>query len=244
MSYQFKPKPQKKVELPLSPRLLKVQKFCEENGWEFQRRGEDYNEIEFYDVVRRNPKSLVKRITGIYRLLLPNKALSETGEFDQALIYHMQQEAIRPENGTYIQDDRMQGVYQVPITDPNLEQRLTVNPNQRATNKGTRPVYEIEFTPENVDKIVKQSSIGVSMFYLAHGTSVGPNTTSPNPDTIKNIDDFKNGEFYELIDMSKYNFTTSEPKLAQWRKEGKEVKSNAHLLNTLNASNAMNQRRG
>lgn len=244
MSYQFKSKPKPKADLPLSPRLKKVQAYCDTHDCEFLKRGEDYQEIEFYDIINRNGnKDLMKLITGLYRLKLPSKNLSDTGDFDEALIYYMQQETIR-NDGSTIQDARMHGVYQVPITNQNTNIRPNANPNQKVQVRGTRPVYDIAFTPENVDKIIKESSIGVNMFYLAMGTSTGPEVTSPNPDTIKNIDDFKNGEFYELIDMSKYNFTTSESKLDQWRKESKQIKSNAHLLNTINAANTMNQRRG
>ena len=218
--------------------------YCETHDCEFIKRGDDYNEIELYDVIRNNPKSLVKRISGVYRLKLPSPDLSEDGKSTEVLTYYMQQEALRT-NGTPIQDDRMHGVYQVPVTNENTRpnQAGQMPNNQKVSVRGTRPVYEIPFTPEAVDKIVAESSIGVNMFYLAFGTSTGPNITSPNPSTIKNIDDFKAGDFDELVDMSNYNFTTSEARLEQWRKEQKQVKSNAHLLNTINAANAANQRR-
>ena len=56
-----------------------------------------------------------------------------------------------------------------------------------------------------MDKVINESDVGVDRFHVGYAVTRGPDLVQGNYYSILNIDDFKAGNFEELMDMGAYN---------------------------------------
>lgn len=227
MSYQWKPKAEKPQDPILPERLKQIVKAYDEKGLDYILNGDDRHEIQFYDTARANPGSHRRYVNGIYRLKT-NKQFVISGQSDEALVFSMQQTAERYD-GSHIQDDRTHGV----IFKPDVRQNKNAQgQRQKVQFLGQIPYFSIPFTPEAVDKVINESDVGVDRFHVGYAVTRGPDLVQGNYYSILNIDDFKAGNFEELMDMGAYNYSAKQSRLAQWRAEGEEIKKTAHNVSS------------
>jgi hypothetical protein len=87
-------------------------------------------------------------------------------------------------------------------------------------------VFEIPFTKEDLKKIIDDSETEVTQFHLCHAAKTGDNWVGNNNKqySIHNLEDFLNGGFDELWQMSEMGYSTSEPCLASWRENQDKIR--------------------
>lgn len=230
----YKQKITKELPIELTPRLKKIIAACDAKGLEYIQKGEDYHEMEFLDAITKKPAEHHYYVISFYRLAIPNPLLCEDKKSTEVLTCYVQQTGEKF-NGEPIQDDRMHGVYLIPETRNN---RNLTGRTQKVQVTNEIPQYEWGWTPEKIDEIIAKSEIAVTQFYVGKGTGRGPEITTGNVYAIQNLDDFKRGTWQELWDMGVYNYSTTEPRLDQWRKEGAEVKKQTRQLSTMSTAAA------
>lgn len=236
MSYNYKIKPVKQDPLPIPPNIQKIIDDHDKAGLIYIRGALDDQEIAFLDLVNRRPDTHQRYISSIYRLKTHKKFVADQST-DEVIIYHMKEE-VKNHLDLYVPLDRERGYWWQKNT------RMI----RDASGQGTRPqilndtpVFEIPFKPETVDKLIELSAIGVQNFHVGYAATEGPSIMRGDPSTIKNVEDFKNAEHQELIDMARYNYSTNEPRLDEWRAEGKSIMKQSRTITSLSNANVVNR---
>lgn len=231
MSYKQKPIKPDTVIYPA--RLQEIIDAYDRANIVYPINNEDRNEMLLEDAIKARPESLQKYVVGIYRLKTQKQfVIGESS--DEALVYYMQRSATLY-NGQPVQDNRPLGYYWNPVTKVLTD--VMGKPIKYNLTK-TVPFFKIPFSPEAVDKIMEESDIDVTQFYIGQASNNGPELVQNNLKyQIWNLDDFKQANFQELWDMGKYNYTAKEARLDAWRKEGQNIRKQTQNLNILTQNN-------
>jgi len=232
VSYNYKVKPNKPDALPIPANIQKIIDDHDKKGLIYIKGALDDQEIRFLDLVSRRPETCQRYISAIYRLKTSPKFV-EDGKSDEVLIYHMQEEVMNHLD-VYEQLDRERGYWW----------QKNVRMTKDASGQGTRPqvlgdtpMFVIPFSPEKVDELINLSAIGVNNFHVGFASTAAPAIMAGDPSTIKNVEDFKHGKHQELLDMARYNYSTNEPRLEQWRSEGSLIKKQSQTITSLTNAN-------
>lgn len=188
-----------------SPYIRRLQKALFRKSIEYQPRTETTNdipEIETLEFAKRYPESVVKNIGWLYRVKLPKPGMFElnedTGELDrehkvkQALAYHLNCYVTDPntEGGRAITGfARTEGVYRDIIPEYKYDRS---GKKTGYTAVGNRNIFYIEYTPENVDKILDEMSNLPNATGVCVGAEQGHSPWINNPYKVHNFDEFRN----------------------------------------------------
>jgi hypothetical protein len=228
VSLPYQQKPVKEIELPLTKRLDKITKAYDKANLIYVKTSMDDAEMRFADLVSRRPETHHSYVTSIYRLQTQPRYL-EDGKSGEALIYHIKEE-VMDHIDQYIELDRERG-YWWNINTRGIKNAAGQSAKTQVLNYF--PVFEIPFTSEAVDSIISISSVDVSQFYVGTASNQGPYITTGDIYAIKNKEDFKKGTIRELIDMGRYNYSTTDPRLAEWRAEGQNIQKQSQTISSL-----------
>lgn len=185
--------------------LRRVKKALLRKNIQYEPRTETTNdipEIETLRFIKKYPENVVNNIGWFYRVKLPKPNMFEinedTGELDskhkvkQALIYHVNCYVTDPnvEGGRTIASfNRTEGVYRDIIP----EYRIDKNGRKTGfTSVGTKNIFYIEYTPENIDRILGEMSNTPNSIGVCIAAETGHSPWINNPYRVHNYEEFKN----------------------------------------------------
>lgn len=229
--YEAKPPTEKIDEIKYSDRLSRIKRAVEKLGLDFNRTERDpeshkemmmrNKELLTIRYKRQYPNDVFKVIGWLHRYYLPKPGMFEfeDGELDmnhevkQALVYYLNEYVDNPnlENGPVGYHARI-GMFQVPIT-RNKRIRNEEGLEEVVLDQvGTKNIFYIPYSPENVDKILGEmyntpdpKNLGVS-----YARERGPDTRD-TVYTVYNIQEFREVQDLEgLMDASKGNWLINE----------------------------------
>lgn len=188
-----------------SPYLRRLIRTYRNKGLKYKFKTETTNdtpETETLRFAQNFPEGVVKNIGWIYRVSLPRPGQFEldevTGELDkehkikQALIYHLNQYVTDPKlDGVkkLVGFNRTEGVYQDPIVDYKYDKD-----GRRVDFDiiGNVNIFYIEYTPENVTKILDEMKNAPNTMGVCIAGESGPSPWSKGPYVVHNFDEFRN----------------------------------------------------
>lgn len=193
-----------------SPYIRRIKKSLLRKSIEYQLRTDTTNDIpekETLIFAKKYPDSVVKNIGWLYRIALPKPNMFEldedTGELDkehkvkQALIYHLNCYVTDPNSEgikKVVGFNRTEGVYPDMIPEWKYDRE---GHKIDFTPVGNRNIFYIEYTPENVDKILSEMSNQPNIMGVCIASELGPSPWSKGPYTVHNFDEFRNIEDIE-----------------------------------------------
>lgn len=189
-----------------SPYLRRVKKALLRKDIIYEPRTETTNdvpEIETLLFIKKYPEFVVNNIGWFYRVKLPKPNMFEinedTGELDskhkvkQALIYHINCYVTDPNvdggGRTIVSFNRTEGVYRDIIPEYKIDR------NGRKTGftaVGTKNIFYIEYTPENIDRILGEMSNMPNSIGVCVGADTGHSPWANNPYKVHNFEEFRN----------------------------------------------------
>lgn len=229
--YQAKPPTSKIDEIRLSPRLSRIKRAVERLGFSFELEQDDpeshreqirrNNEILTMRYKQQYPNDVFKVIGWIHRYYLPKPGMFEfeDGELDmnhevkQALVYFLHEYVDSPnlEDGPVGYTAKM-GMFQVPIARNRRVRNEEGLEELRLEQVGTKNIFYIPYTPENVDKILGEmyNTPDPRNFGVSYARERGPDTRD-TVYTVFNMQEFREVQDIEgLMDASKGNWLNNE----------------------------------
>lgn len=237
-----RPKSHKKAELELSPRIKFLQMLYDEIDHDYIRSAHDDKEIELYEAAKGKPDYHQKIVNNIYRIKLvrPDQFYNNTyvdgkPSVTEVLIYYLSESAVKW-NGQPVSIENVIGGFEKPLAPPTLNPATGKPQVQQQVTKYT-PLFTIPFSPDEVDNIIAQSANQVDNLYVAAASATGKDFVAGTYYRVKNLQDFKQGTWQELMEMGVYNYHSADPRLQQWREDGPNIKRSSQLFQTTTTIN-------
>lgn len=231
VKYQAKPPTSKIDEINYSPRLSRIKRAVERLGFSFELDRDDpeshkeqirrNNEILTMRYKQQYPNDVFKVIGWIHRYYLPKPGMFEfedgtldmNHEVKQALVYYLHEYVDNPnlEDGPIGYQTKM-GLFQVPIARNRRVRDSEGLETIELEQVGTKNIFYIPYTPENVDKILSEmyNTPDPRNFGVGYARERGPDTRD-QVYTVFNIQEFKEIQDIEgLMDASKGNWLQNE----------------------------------
>ena len=212
--------PKLQTQYELTDRLKKIVQAYNDAGVRYYKTPDDDREIRFNHIAKKRPDTVKKYVVWVVRVKGPT--VSKKDKNKEYLIYYQHQTA-SAFNDQEEQFSNTVGYYSIPKTKVirNVEGEV-----DEVRNVGNEFVYEIPYSKETLKKLLDESETEVTQFHLAHGAHSGDSWVGNNGKlySIHNVDDFLNGSFNELWEMSEYGYSTAEASLEAWRENQKQLK--------------------
>lgn len=218
----FRP-PQTQFEL--SPRLKKIVQAHQDANLPYFKAPDDDREIRFNHIANKRPDTVKKFVVWVFRVKAAPTSKKSKETPKEYLVYYQHQTALA-HNDDEVSYSGTEGAWSKPLS--KLAKSQDGEP-ERYKSTGNEWVYEIPFTKEALKKIIDDSETEVTQFHLCHAAKSGDSWVGNNNKqySIHNFDDFINGEFDELWQMSEFGYSTNESCLSEWRENQKSIKEAA-----------------
>jgi len=225
----YRQKPRKQEDIVIYPeRLRKQLEDHDKANIEYIIQQDDHREMEYEDAARLRPDTERKFVRSIYRVKTQKKNV-EGQQTDEALYYHLDR-ICNAYSGKSVAYEGRYGARMIPITTPIMDEHGRV---KRWDKTSEYPYFEMPFSVENFNKLLELSGTKVEQFYLVYASQNGPEPIAKDRYQIWNKDDFLQGTFEELWDMSSYNYTTRQSRLKEWRIEGEPLMKQARNMKSI-----------
>jgi hypothetical protein len=214
------------TQFELSPRLKKIVQAYQEANLPYFKAPDDDRDVRFNHIAKKRPDTVKKYVVWVFRVKAAptsNKKSKETPP-KEYLVYYQHQTALA-HNDDEVSYSGNVGVWSKPLS--KLAKTADGEP-ERYKPAGNEWVYEIPFSKEKLKEIIDSSETEVTQFYLCHAAKSGDNWIGNNNKqySIHNVDDFINGSFDELWQMSEFGYSTNESCLSSWRENQEKIKEN------------------
>ena len=221
----FRP-PQTQYEL--SPRLKKIVQAHQDAQIPYFKSPDDDREIRFNHIAQKRSDTVRKYVVWIFRVKAAPSATSKQKTKDtpkEYLVYYQHQTALA-HNDDEISFSGNEGVWSKPLS--KLSKTVDGEP-EKYKPSGNEWIFEIPFTKEKLKEIIDESETEVTQFHLCNASKNGDSWVGGNNRqySIHNLDDFLNGGFEELWQMSEFGYSTAESSLEGWRENQKQIKDAA-----------------
>lgn len=230
MSYKQKPVEEKKPDYTI--RIQRLINAYDIANLVYVPTSEDTKEMQFYNAATIvNPTLYQEFIPNVYRLKT-NKRFVHGQTSDEVLVYYAHR-TCQSFSGKHIEDHRMHEYIWKPITRPNRDKE---GQSSNYTIIRYEPLFFLPYSKKAIEDLQQRSITGIANLYVGAASGSSPDLTTGEIYAIRNIDDFKNGTWQELMDMGKYNYSTTESVLEEWRSEGYNIKKTSRSILTSSTS--------
>lgn len=219
----FRP-PQTQFEL--SPRLKKIVGAYQEANLPYFKQPDDDSDVRFNHIAKKRPDTVKKYVVWVFRVKAPPSSKKSKDTTPKEYIVYYQHQTALAHNDDEVSYSGIEGVWSKPLS--KLAKTSDGEP-ERYKSIGNEWIYEIPYTKERMQKLIDESETEVNQFYLCYAAKNGTNWIGNNDKqySIHNVDDFLNGEFDELWNMSEFGYSMAEPSLESWRENQKQIKETA-----------------
>ena len=230
MSYKQKPVEQKQPNYTI--RIKRLIEAYDKANLEYVLTPDDTKEMQFFNAATNiNPDLLQEFIPNVYRLKTNKRFLYGQVPTDEVIVFYSHR-TCQLFSGKHIEDHRMHEYIWNPISRAN---RNAEGQSDVYTIIRYEPLFFLPFTKKAVEELQTRSITGITNLYVGTASRSSPDLTTGDIFAIRNIEDFKNGTWQELMDMGRFNYSTTESVLEDWRSEGDSIKKTSRSL--LNPSN-------
>lgn len=219
----FRP-PQTQFEL--SPRLKKIVQAYQDAGLPYFKGPDDDRDVRFNHISKKRPDTVKKFVVWIFRVKAAPTSNKKTKDTPKEYLVYYQHQTALAHNDDEVSFSGNEGVWSKPLS--KLSKSNEGEP-EKMKPSGNEWVFEIPFTKEKLKEIIDESETEVTQFYLCNAAKNGDNWVGNNNKqySIHNLDDFINGGFDELWQMSEFGYSTAESSLEGWRENQKQIKEAA-----------------
>lgn len=218
-NYEFKQTEKKKNEIEIPPGIVALveayvsagQALDKDVVMEYKLTRQDQREVWFHNLAAKRKDAYKITINSIYRV--------KTKKGDEYYLYHAQKRCLDG-NGKAVDIDGLYGFHKNPIA--GWSSNSNKNGRQPVVTGYTRG-YELKWDKAEVKKLLDSSDIPVEQFHVAREGN-GAEACSCIY-TINNVQDWLEGPFEDLWDLSRLGLSYPEPSLyliEQGRKKERE----------------------
>lgn len=222
---QFRP-PQSQYEL--SPRLKKIVQAYQDVNLPYFKAPDDDREIRFNHIAQKRPDTVKKYVVWVFRVKAPPTSRKSKEKPQEYLVYYQHQTALA-HNDDEIAYSGNEGIWSKPLS--KLSKTIEGEP-EKYKPSGNEWIFEIPYSKEKLQKIIDESETEVTQFYLCNAVKSGDNWIGNNNKqySIHNLEDFLNGGFDELWQMSEMGYSMAEASLSSWRENQNQIREAARNL--------------